>query len=161
EHPFGTRQRQDRVHRVLNRVDEAGRALRRLLEAAVEPDRTVEGALLVDEDVLQVVAEGAKVLVAREVLVGPAPLGDRVDDAADQRLDAALALLRTDLAAEIFRYDDVRRLLRPEPRDLDVALLEHELTPLVTDDRRPQLPFDLVERVDPGFGKEARERQSG
>src|SRR6187401_871078 len=43
--------------RVFDRVDEAGRALRRLLEAAVEPDRAVEPRLLVDQQVLQLVAE--------------------------------------------------------------------------------------------------------
>ena len=34
---------EDRLHRVLDREDEAGRALRLLLEADVEPDRRVEG----------------------------------------------------------------------------------------------------------------------
>ena len=71
--PSVLRQRQDRVHRVLHRVDEAGRALRRLLEAAVEPDRAVERRLLVDEEVLQVVAERLQVVVAREVLLRRAP----------------------------------------------------------------------------------------
>ena len=88
------------------------------------------------------------------------PLGDRVDDAADQLLDAALALRRADLAAEIFRDDDVGRLLRPGLRDLDVALLEHHLAAFVADHRRAQLPLDLVERIDAGFGEEARERQT-
>ena len=31
---------------------------------------------------------------------------------------------------------------------LDVALLEDHLALLVADDRRPRLPFDLVERID-------------
>ena len=87
------------------------------------------------------------------------PRRDRVDDAADQLLDAALALGRADLAAEILRDDDVGRLLRPGLRDLDVALLEHHLAALVADHRRAQLPFDLVERIDAGLGEEARERQ--
>ena len=71
--PFGPRQRQDRVHRVLHRVDEAGRALRRLLEAAVEPDGAVERRLLIHEDVLQVVAERLQILFGREVLLFAAP----------------------------------------------------------------------------------------
>ena len=41
------------------------------------------------------------------------PHRDRVDDAADQLLDAALPLGRANLPAEIFRDDDVGRLLRP------------------------------------------------
>ena len=93
-------------------------------------------------------------------LLGARPLRDRVDDAADELLDAALALGRADLAAEVLRDDDVGRLLRPEPRDLDVALLEHDLAALVADDGRAQLPLDLVERIDAGFGEEPRERQA-
>ena len=97
--------------------------------------------------------------VAKYLFVA-APLGDRVDDAADQLLDAVLALRRADLAAEILRDDDVGGLLRPGLRDLDVALLEHHLAAFVADDRRAELPFDLVERIDAGFGEEARERQA-
>ena len=53
-----------------------------------------------------------------------------------------------DLAAEVLRHHDVGGLLRPEPGDLDVALLEDELPLLVADDRRPHLPFDFIERID-------------
>ena len=159
--PSVLRQRQDRVHRVLHRVDEAGRALRRLLEAAVEPDRAVERGLLIDEQVLQLVAEGLQRVVAGEVLLRPRPAGDGVDDAADELLDAALALGRADLAAEILGDDDVGRLLRPELRDLDVALLEDDLALLVADHRRADLPLDLVERIDAGQREIAREVQTG
>src|ERR1035441_7292345 len=82
-------------------------------EPAVEPDGTVERRLLVDEDVLQVVAERLQILLGGKVLVRSRPLGDRRHDAADQLLDAALTLRRADLPAEILRDDDVGRLLRP------------------------------------------------
>ena len=49
----------------------------------------------------------------REVVLLAPPPRDGVDDAADQLLDAALALRRADLPAEIFRDDDVGGLLRP------------------------------------------------
>src|SRR4029079_10949646 len=49
---------EDRLHRVVDREDEAGRALRRLLEADVEPHRRVERGVLVDEDRLQLGLEG-------------------------------------------------------------------------------------------------------
>src|SRR5262245_37668869 len=81
------------------------------------------------------------------------PCRDRVDDAADELLDAALALRGADLAAEIFRDHDVRRLLRPRLRDLDVALLEDDLALLVADDGGAKLPFHFVERVDCGVGE--------
>src|SRR5687767_504807 len=83
---------EDRLHRVLDREDEAGGALRLLLEADVEPDRRVEGRVLVDEDRLQLRLERVRGLVALEVAALPAPAADRVDDPADHLLDAALAL---------------------------------------------------------------------
>ena len=51
------------------------------------------------------------------------------------------------------RDDDVRCLLRPEPGELDIALLEDQLATLVGDDRRAKLPFDLVERIDAVLGE--------
>jgi len=72
-----------------------------------------------------------------------------------------LALRSTDLPAKIFRNHDVGRLLRPELRNLDVALLEDDLAALVADDGGAKLPFDLVERIDSSLRKESRERQPG
>ena len=51
EHALGLGQAQDRLHRVVDGVDEAGRGLRVLLDPDVEPDRAVEGRLLLDEQV--------------------------------------------------------------------------------------------------------------
>src|SRR4029077_19691518 len=55
----------------------------------------------------------------------------------------------------------VGRLLRPELRNLDVALLEHDLAAFVADDGVTELPFDFIERIDPFLREESRERQSG
>src|SRR6185436_4363893 len=99
--------------------------------------------------------------VGREVLLLLGPAGNRVDDAADELLDAALALGRADLAAEILRDDDVGRLLRPELRDLDVALLEDDFALLGTDDGGAQIPLDLVERIDTLGGEEALVVEAG
>src|SRR6185295_3470941 len=98
-----------------------------------------------------------QILFAREVLVAAAPLGDRVHHAADELPHAVLALGRADLAAEILRDDDVGGLLRPRLRDLDVALLEHDIAAFAADHRGAKLPFDLIERIDSGLGKKARE----
>ena len=100
-------------------------------------------------------------VVGREVLLLARPLGDGVDDAADQLLDRALALRRADVAAEIFRDDDVGRLLRPGLRDLDLALFEDNAALFVADDGIAQFPFDLVERVDAGRREEPRELEAG
>ena len=58
EHALGLGQVHDRFHVVLDGIDEAGRALRLGLHAHVEPDRRIEGHLLLDEQVRQLVAEG-------------------------------------------------------------------------------------------------------
>src|SRR4029453_19224617 len=131
-----------------DRVDEAGRALRELLETDVEPDGTVERGFLIDEKVLQIVAECLEIVFAREVPLRAGPGRDRVHDAADQLLDALFARGGSNLAAEVLRHHDVGRLLRPEPRNLHVPLFEDELPFLIADDRRPHLPLDLVERID-------------
>ena len=137
---------EDRLHRVVDREDEAGGALRLLLEADVEPDRRVERGVLVDEDRLQLGLERVGLLVGREVAALAAPAADRVDDAADHLLHAALALGRAEPPAEILLRDDVRRGLRPEARELDVPLLEGRPV-LAGDERVAELPLDLVERV--------------
>ena len=80
---------EDRVHRVLDREDEAGRALRLLLEADVEPHRRVERGELVDEDRLQLVLERLRLVLGREVAAVASPGADRADDAADHLLDGA------------------------------------------------------------------------
>src|SRR5262249_25024581 len=76
-------------------------------------------------------------------------------DAANQLLDALLALGRIHLPAEIFRDDDVGRLLGPEGRNLDVVLFEDDLPLLVADDGRAGFPFELVERIDARQGEVA------
>ena len=44
-----------------------------LLEPDVEPDRAVERSLLIDEQVLQVIAERQEVVFAREVVLPARP----------------------------------------------------------------------------------------
>jgi hypothetical protein len=111
--------------------------------------------------VLQVGSERVEILVGREVLLLRRPPGNRVDDAADQLLDAALALGGANLAAEVLGDDDVGRLLRPEPGNLDVALLEDDLALLRSDDGGAEVPLDLVERVDAFAREEAFVLETG
>ena len=129
------------------------RALRRLLEADVEPDRRVERRVLVDEDRLQLGVERLALVVRREVAALRAPAGDRVGDATDHLLDAPLAVGRGHAPAEVLLRDDVRRGLRPELRELDLALLERRRA-LARDQRVARLPLDLVERVTTGDREE-------
>ena len=129
-----------------------------LLEADVEPDGRVEGGHLVQQDVRQLVVEGAGVLFAGEVAAAAAPAGDRAGDAADHLLDRALALGRAELPAEVLLGDDVGRVLRPAPGELDVALLEGDAV-AVADAGVAALPLDLLERVHVGRREEAIDRQ--
>ena len=125
QHALGLGQGQDRLHGVLDAVDEAGGALRARLvgQADVEPDRGVEGRFLVQQDMRQLVLEGLGVRFGGEVVHAAAPVRHGVGDAADQLAHAALALRGADMAAEIFGDDDVGGELRPGFRDLDIRLL--------------------------------------
>ena len=87
------------------------------------------------------------VLDRGEVAALTTPVGDRAGDARDHLLDRALARRRVELAAEVLLGDDVRRVLRPRLRELDVLLLERDLV-AVADARVARLPLDLVEGVD-------------
>src|SRR3954454_17607254 len=141
----------DRNH-ALGRGDQcverlAGRTLRLLLEADVEPDRRVEGRELVEQDEAQLGLEGVAVLDRGEVAALTTPVGDRARDAGDHLLDRALARRRLELPAEVLLGDDVRRVLRPRLRELDVLLLERDLV-AVADPRVADLPLDLLERMD-------------
>src|SRR5262249_57575241 len=57
QHPFGLGEGKDGLHRVLYRIDEAGRALRLGLDAHVEPDWRVERGLLSKEQILPLPSE--------------------------------------------------------------------------------------------------------
>jgi hypothetical protein len=112
----------------------------RVLHAEVEPDRAVERHALRHEHVGELVGERLGVVRRREVARRVAPLADLPDHAPDQLLDAALAIRRVEVAAEILRDHDVGGELRPALGDLDVLLLEDDLTALSGDLRAAQLP---------------------
>src|ERR1700710_2922904 len=89
DHPLFGVPVEDRLDRVVDAQDEAGRALRLLLEADVEPDRRVEGRLLVEQDRGQLHLEGLGVVLGGEVAALASPAGDRPGDAADHLFDGA------------------------------------------------------------------------
>src|SRR2546426_3970978 len=101
----------------------------------------------------QLIAEDLRGFRRREVSLLVRPPMDGADHAADQLLDAALALRRADDPTEVLRDDHVGGDLRPAGRDLDVVLLEDDLTLLVGDRRLARFPLDLVERRHAGAGK--------
>ncbi len=155
---------QDGVDGVFDAEDEAGAALRQLLDADVEPDGGVEAEALVDEGALQLGAERLALLLAGEVAIVPAPAGDLVDHAVDELLDGALAehaVLRLEGAAEVLGGDDVGGVLGPGGRELDVALLEDGGAVGRGDDRGARFPRELIVGVDVGAGEEALDGELG
>ena len=116
---------EDRVHRVVDGEDEAGRGLLgHARDADVEPHRAVERRPLGDEDVLQLVVERLGLVVVDEVAALPAPRRDRVDDPVDDLAQRRLPLRRAERAPEVLLGDDVGGVDRPGHRELDAELLE-------------------------------------
>ena len=136
---------QDRVHRVVDGEDEAGRDLLRGVGPDVEPDRRVEREHLVQQHPGQLVLEDLGVGVGGEVAVLLA--GRRVGqhDPVDELPQAPLARVGADGAAEVLGGDDGGGVDRPEVGELDAALLEDGLArPPVGHDDVAALPGHLV-----------------
>ncbi len=187
EHALGLGEGQDGVERVIDGVDEAGGALRLAvagdgeLDGAgmrvpvpvlcvgvglqpvapdVEPDRRVEGDLLIDEQVAEFGVEDFSVVRGGEVAALHAPVANGLSDAGDQGADAGLALGGSKLAMQVLRSDDICRGHRPVRGDLDVLLFEDELALEVLDDCVTKLPGDIIEGRDPGLCEVAREGEA-
>ena len=160
DHAFDLAPFQDGFHGIVDRKDETRRALGRVLDAHVEPDRAVERGALVQDDLLQLVMEDVGVFFGREVSLGPPPAGDRVRHAVDHVLDAVLALRRAEGAPEILGHDDVGGQLRPAGRDLHVVLLEDDLAAVPRDGGRALLPFHAFVGVHAGVAVQALDRQA-
>ena len=141
----------DRLHGVLHGVDEAGGALRRLLDAHVEPDGAVEGGVLVDEEVAQLAAEGLR-LGAGEVATLAAPARDRIDHAIDQLAHGSLPRRRPSGPVEVLGDHDVGCVQRPAARRLHVRLLEDNAAAVGGDRRGAPLPLQVVVGMAAGLG---------
>ena len=107
--------------------------------ADVEPDRRVEAEDLVQQHPGQLVLEDLGVVVGREVAVVLAGLGVGEHDAVDQLLEALLAHVGAERAAEVLGGDDRGGVDAPEVGELDAALLEDRLAglPVGLDDVAP------------------------
>src|SRR5208283_774566 len=188
EHALGLGEGEDGVERVVDGVDEAGGALwlgvsgdgeldaasgwvpvpvlrvgvgLQTVASDVEPDRGVEGDLLVEQQVSELGVEGGGVGGRGEVAIADAPVADGFGDAGDEGADATLALGGADLAVQILGGDDVGGGHGPVGGDFNVLLLEDGAALVVLDDGVAQLPCDLVEGRDAGTGEVAREREAG
>ena len=138
-----------------------------VVQADVEPDGRVEGAILVDAKPRQLVIERVGVLLRGEVALLLPPVGDGARDAVDELLEAVLALAvggravaLLDVAVEVLARDDVDRQRAPAFGELDVGLLEDGLARVVLDRGRAALPGDRVEGVLSFDGKDATDREA-
>jgi len=128
--------------------------------ADVEPHRRVEGGLLGNEQVHELVLKHLGLGFVAEVAPAQALLGVAVGDPVDHLLDGALAPGGPGRAAEVLLGGDIGGVLRPLLGDLHVLLLERHLTrPIVADDRIPQLPLDIVVGVPSCSRKTARQHE--
>src|SRR5260370_5956806 len=146
KHSFGARQLPDSFHVVVDRIDEARRALRLWLHAHVEPHRRIEGHLLLDQQVRQLIAEGVPRQHVCKIPALFAPANDGIYHAPDQLPYRSFALGSPGLTMEILAGDDVRRRLRPALRYFHVFLAEDRPALLVPNQPRAFLPFDPVDR---------------
>ena len=154
EHALGLGQVHDRFHVVLHGVDEAGRALRLGLHADVEPHRRIEGHLLLDQQVRQLVAESVARFGAWRSSRPPRPSATMVSTT--RPISWRTELSRSgvfELAVKIFRGDDVGRRLRPGLGHFHVFLAENHLALFVADQRRAPFPFDRVEGMHLAVGE--------
>ena len=129
--------------------------------AHVEPDRRVEGSVLANEDVDELVVEGCAVFGSFEVALGQSPVADGLGDTGDELADSGLALGRADLAVQIFAGHDVGGGHGPVFGDFDVFLFEDYAALRVGDLGEAEIPFEFVVGRDAGFGEEAAEGQTG
>ena len=105
--------------------------------------------------------EGLSFGLVGEVVTLDAPVGDGVDDAVHDLLQAGLALRRAEGAAEVLLGKDVGRVNRPRGRHFDAELLEgHGAVTEVRDPGVATVPDDLVVRVAVFGGEEAAKSDS-
>ena len=186
EHGLGARQVHDPFHRILDGVDETGRALRvlvarsRVVHAArhrvpvpvlafrirfqpvaahVEPHRRVEGRLLRQQHVRQLVVEDGRIDGRGKVAAGQAPVADGLGHAPHQLAHAGFALRRIQPSVQVLRGHNVGRRHRPVHGHFHVLLLEDGVALGVGNRRRPALPLELVVGRDALGRKTARKCQ--
>ena len=120
------------------------------VDADVEPHRRVEGRLLVDDQVLELVAERLRLVVVDEVAALAAPPGDGVGHPVGDLLERRLPLGRAEGAPEVLLGQDVGGVDAPGRGHLDPELLEGDRPGgVVGDPGVAPLPGHGVVGVDP------------
>ncbi len=138
-----------------------------VIQADVEPNRRIEGAMLIHAKPGQFVVKCLRGLRVREVTIGNSPIGNRPGDPMDQlpHRGFAAAFVRIgavgDVAVEIFRDRDLGGERAPAFRHLDILLLEDHLAAVVGDLSGALFPLDLIERLHLRIAENALKPQRG
>ena len=174
QHGLRGGQPHDRLHVVVDRLDEARRRLRILVrrlrplhvlrlpvpvvvpaatlhavlvkQTDVEPHRRIECPVLMQAQPGQFAVKILAILNGGEVAVFDAPIGNRARDPVDHLADAGFAFGSSWLAIEILGDDDIRCQRAPAFRNFAFCLLKQNLPIFVFDLRRAAVPFHRVER---------------
>ncbi len=131
------------------------------IAADVEPDGRVEGGVLADEDVDELVVECGAVFGSLEVALSQSPVANGFGDAGDELADSGLALGGAELTVQILAGHDVGRGHGPVFGDFDVFLFEDHAAVGVGDLGEAEIPLEFVVGGDAGLGEEAAEGQAG
>src|SRR5439155_6772014 len=121
----------NRVHGVVHGKDKAGRTLRPLFDAAIEPHWTVEAGFLMHQNMGQFVSERPGIFFGGKIAVLQSPAGYGINHPPDHLADAMFPLWTAQRSTEVLRDDHVGGHLRPGLRDFNVRLLEDNLAPFV------------------------------
>ncbi len=178
QHGLAIGQMHDRLHVVIHGLDETGAALRVFVlglgafclsrfgvvepvaaaglvadvvfgeKAHVEPDRGIEGAVLIQAQPDQFLVEHFAICLL-EVTILHAPVGDGAANPVDQLPHRSLALRSALLTVEILGDHYLGGEQRPTLGHLHVLLLKDDLIGVVRDLRSAAFPFHLVKGTDP------------
>ncbi len=189
EHGLGGGEAHDVLHVVLHALDETGTRLRivvlagsalrlagilvpvpaafaaavahavLMMEPYIEPNRRVEGTVLVQAQPGEILIEIFRARLVGEIAVLQPPVGDGAGDAVDELphrlLPAALAGIGAlgGVTVEIFGNGDLGGQFAPGFGDLDVFLAEQRFAAVIGNFRRAVVPLDLIERRHAGSGE--------
>ncbi len=137
-----------------------------LIETDVEPDRTVERAMLIQTEPGQITIERLRRGLVRKITVLEPPIRDRPRHPMDQLTNRTFATAGMRISAvgnisiEIFRHRDLGGQRTPGFWDFDILLAKDHLPAVIGDLRHATLPLDLVKRRDAVLAEKALKFQA-
>jgi len=181
EHRFTAGQAHNVFHGVLDGLDKTGRGLRifvtvgtgdgfglmvipvvivgaavdmvNIIEPYVEPDRGIEGAVLIDAQPGEFAIENLRILFGEEIAVSQAAIGNGAADPMNELLDGVFPPAGVDIAVKVLADNDLGGQLAPGQRYFDIILFKNGFAGLVGNFGLAGFPFDFFEGMLAGCGK--------